>query len=145
MPKLLKSVIGWGIAVLFLALVIRAFTSPIIFRFTDPSAVDPVGGLYVVFSPVRDRAPERIGNGVFKRLQFGECDAFIEKRFCEKEAQFPPTRWTLVDRKEEHDGSLSLHYKVLRRGSSSASWGNVWISVTLQDGEWHPLSYDANY
>jgi hypothetical protein len=140
-----------GLFILILALVgicIRVLTSPVIFHLKDPAAVDPGDGLYVMFSPVRNRAPERVGNSFFERLKVGDCGTgltAVASDSCGAERKYAPYRWTLVDRRDSSDGKVTLQYKLYCRGYQDDSWRNAWITVARVENEWAPVSYDTYY
>jgi hypothetical protein len=136
------------LTVIVAAVCIRAITSPVLVRFKDPSAVDPGDGLYVLFSPVRSRAPERVADKFFQRLKQGECGiglTAIASEYCERERRYKITGWTLVDSAYNSDGSVGLQYKVYVDQGDQHDWRNAWVSVSFVRGAWEPSSYSTYY
>ncbi len=129
-------------------LMLRAATSPVMIRLKDPSAVDPADGLYVIFSPLRSREPEREAAKLLAALREGDCGhglTAVASDYCDRERVHRLTGWTLVDRQNNPDGSVSLHYKVYRRDYQPDEWGNVWVGAKRVRGSWQLLSFDTYY
>jgi hypothetical protein len=126
-----------------LLLVIRAATSPVLFRWKDPGAVDPADGLFVVLSPLRDREPERVASRFLASLRSGECRKDVVNS-CESEARYPLTVWKFVDRR---DGSpdTSLLYKMYRKNYRPGAWGDAWVTLVSEGGSWRVSHYDTWY
>ncbi len=137
-----------GIAVILAALCIRAATSPVIVSFKDPSAVDPSDGLFVLFSPLRSRGPERVGDRFLEALKRGDCGTGITavaRDYCDREKRGKITRWTLVNREDFSDESISLQYKIFESGYQKGAWRNAWLKLKpVRDG-WVPEYYDTYY
>ena len=127
---------------------LRAATSPVILRFKNPVTVDPGDGLYVVFSPLRDRSPEREAKKLPESLQQGECEkekmtAAVQS--CAEEKANRLTGWRLIDRQDNRDRSVSLHFKVNRSTYAPGVWGNAWITLMPDRGVWKATDYDTWY
>jgi len=141
--------IGSGLLVATAALIlVRSLTSPVILRFKDPSAVDPADGFYVLFSSLRNHAPELEASLLLTALKQGECGngvAVVARPYCEQERKYPLSGWKLVDRRNNPDRSVSLHYKVFRGVHPPDVWGNAWVTVQATQNGWEPTNYDTYY
>ncbi len=135
-------------AVILAALCIRAATSAVIVSFKDPSAVDPSDGLYVWFSPLRSRGPERVGDSFLEALKRGECGTGITavaRDYCDREKRGKITHWTLVNREDFSNDSILLQYKIYEAGFQDGTWRNAWIKLKPVRDSWVPEYYDTYY
>ncbi len=134
-------------AVILAALCIRAATSPVIMSFKDPSAVDPSDGFYVWFSPLRSRGPERVGDSFLEALKRGECGTGITavaRDYCDKEKRGKITHWTLANREDFSDDTVTLQYKIYENYQDS-DWHYAWITLKPVRDSWVPAYYDTYY
>ncbi len=136
-------------AVILAALCIRAATSAVIFSFKSPlSELDPADGLYVWFSPLRTRGPERVGDSFLEALKRGECGTGITavaRDYCDREKHGKITGWTLVKREDFSNDSVLLQYKIYESGYQNGSWRNAWLKLKPVQDSWVPEYYDTYY
>jgi len=103
---------GCLLAVVF----VRAITHSVILRIAD----GPMPGDHrlILWSPFRDREPERVAGVFLDRLKNGECssaisslgwDAEKQKRICQSEANSPINDVRLIDRRD-HSTNVTLRY-----------------------------------
>ena len=140
--------LAFFVAIAILVFLVRAATSPVIFRFKEPGPVDPADGLHVVFSPLRNRDPELAANKFLQSLEQEHCGTGITKvaePYCERENKHRLTGWLLVDRAQNRDGTVLLHYKVFRSDYDSGAWGNVWIRSKSGPNGWETVNFDTYY
>jgi hypothetical protein len=100
---------------------------PVLFQLSEPG--DPLGPVFTVFHPFRDKGPERAVDRLLNGLRSGEIDRALaatglssDRRayLRDQETAHKLRGWRLVER-EDGDLAVDLSYECTRVGSSSTS------------------------
>jgi len=127
--------------------------TPLLFRYKSPGSIDPADELFVLFNPIRDRHPERAATSFLNSLKDGRCETAIrntsvdhkhQEYICQREIEHRLTDWALVDRTDEFD-KTHLHYKAFRADYPPGVYGNAWLTIVPENGEWKVHEFEAWY
>jgi hypothetical protein len=127
-------------------------TSPVLFRFRDPTNVNPELGVTLILNPLRNKEPEQSAEQFLSSLKSGLCkDAFAampiqeegKSAWIEEEQAHPLKDWIMTNRVHNR-GKIELVYLV-RRDDYDFYGSGITLYLEKQDSNWRVTEFVAYY
>lgn len=131
------------------AIALRTFAPPVLWSYQEPGSLSAAPA-FVLFNPLRDRAPEMKADEFLSLIKAGKCreavanarlERFDTEKFCERESVYKLTGWQLRFR-ADRERLVELTVLPIRGEQLGVE---MWIELREESGDWKVTAVNAFY